>query len=95
MYNPITFVKDIIDLLKEPPGEAVAACEITPGNRTLVIETLEPRAAKYANTGDFLVEFETMVTIVPSKEFHKHYAFAVTPPEDETLMTRVMTIKPI
>jgi len=95
MYNPITFIKDVIDLLKEPPGEAVGACEITPGNRARIIETLGPRSEKYAKLGDFLVEFDNTVTIVPAKDFHKHYAFREGFEQDERDITPVITIKPI
>lgn len=95
MYNPITFIKDIIDLVREPAGEAVAALEITSENKQFVLDQIgDPRAEKYANPGDFLLELESIVTICPRKEFFKHYEFTHEPSESK-FMTPVRTIKPI
>lgn len=96
MYNPITFIKDVLDILKDGgPGDAIGACEITPEHRQKIINTLGPRSEKYAKLGDFLTEFETTVTIVPAKDFRKHYAFDEAPPYmvEDIPMTPVRTIK--
>lgn len=94
MYHPIAFAKEVLDLLKEPTGEAVAACEITTRNRMLIVEALGPQSLKYVKAGDFVLEFETATTVVPRKEFLRHYAFTEDPKSDMDL-TPVKTIKPL
>jgi len=98
MFNPIQFIKDIIDILRDPPGEAVAAVEITSENIDHLINhpEVDPRMKPYLKVGDFVVDFENMVTVVPQKEFHKHYAFdgPVHTGYDAPL-TRIRTIKPL
>lgn len=94
MYNPITFIKDIIDLLRNPPGEATHACEITELSEPLVHEVLDERGRTYIKYGDFLVAFENdLLTIVPRDDFHKHFAFSGRVAEG--MMTPVTTIKPL
>ena len=77
MIKPIQYIKDIIDLLRDPSGEPVCAFEITSDNIDALINEpeLDPRMKPYLKVGDFVVEFENLVTVVPSKDFHKHYEF--------------------
>jgi len=93
MFNLIAYIKDVIDLVKNPPGKAVAACEITPLSERYIREAIGPEGEKYIRQGDFYLEFERNSTIVPVKEFHKHYAF--DGPVHEGMMTPVRTIKPL
>ena len=98
MYSPIKFIKDIIDILRDPPGEAVAACEITPENIDHLTNhpEIDPRMVPYLKVGDFVVGFENLVTVVPSKDFHTHYAFdGPVHAGPDAPLTRVRTIKPL
>lgn len=98
MFNPIQFMKDVIDILRDPPGKAVAACEITSENIGHLTNhpNIDPRMTPYLKVGDFVVGFENLVTVVPSKDFHKHFAFdgpIHTGPDAP--LTRIRTIKPL
>lgn len=95
MFNPIQFVKDVIDLLRDPPGEAQSALEITSENIDELINfpEIDPRMIPYLKVGDFVVEFENMVTVVPSKDFKKHYAFFG--PSWQDAFSPIITIKPL
>lgn len=93
MYNPITYIKDVIELVRKPPGQALAAGEITDANIELLRESGVPE--KYLRIGDFCLEFENNTTIVPRKEFFKHYEFTQEPDPDPTNLTPVRTIKPL
>ncbi len=100
MYNPIRFIKDVIDILRSPSGEAVAAMEIVPENieliRSTVTETYGPAADNYVTLGDYYLEFESMSTIVPKGDFHRHYAFTKeSENNDPTSLRPVRTIKPL
>ena len=74
MSKILKFIKDVIYLLKNPPGVALRACEITPDTVDFVTNIVGSEGAPYVKYGDFLVEFENLVTVVPAKEFHKNYA---------------------
>lgn len=98
MYNPIQFIKDVIDLLRDPPGEAVAAVQITSENIDHLINhpDIDDRMKSYINVGHFIVEFENLLTVVPQRDFEKHYEFdgpIHTGPDAP--LTRVRTIKPL
>ena len=95
MYDPIRFIKDLIDLIRDPAGEAVAAVEISDKNRDIFLEFLAPEHKKYVKNGDFALSFENSSTIVPAKEFHKHYAFDAPTDPEGLHMTPVRTIKPL
>lgn len=77
MFNPIQFIKDVIDILRDPPGKPLHGFEITSDNIDHLIHEpdLDPRMKPYLKVGDFVVEFENMVTVVPSKDFSKYYEF--------------------
>lgn len=92
MFNPISYIRDVIDLVRNPPGKAVFAMEITNDNKQIVRDNYDI-PEKYIRTGDFLLEFENTVTICPKKEFHKHYAF--DGPVHTNAMTLVRTTKPL
>lgn len=90
-YNPITYIKDIIDLVRRPPGEVSHAREITPENIEQVKSIMDPSAAPYIQLGDYVVSFEDrgdFLSICPRAEFQKSYFFAFTPndPADVDLM---------
>lgn len=93
MINPIQFIKDVIDILRDPPGEAVAACEITQLTEPLVHNSLDERGRSHIKYGDFYLEMENMSTIVPRDEFHKYYRFDGY--EDPEGLTPVIQIKPL
>lgn len=98
MFNPIQYVKDIIDILRDPPGEAVAAVEITSENIDHLINhaQVDARMKPYLKVGHFVVDFENMVTVVPQKDFEKHFEFdgpIHTGPDAP--LTRIRTIKPL
>jgi hypothetical protein len=98
MINPIQFIKDIIDILRDPPGEAEAALEITSENIDTLLNTpnIDPRLKAHLKLGYFLVDFRNMLTVVPPKDFHKHYEFdgpVHTGPDAP--LTRIRTIKPL
>ena len=50
-------------------------------------------SVQYVKNGDFFVEFENNTTIVPAKEFRKHYEF--DGPIHKNELTRVRTTKPL
>lgn len=98
MFNPIQYIKDIIDILRDPPGEAVAAVEITSENIDHLIKSpdVDDRLKSYLKVGHFVVDFQNLITVVPPKDFHKHFAFdgpAHTGPDAP--LTRIRTIKPL
>lgn len=94
MINVIQRIKDIIELVRTPPGNALNALEINSRNRNMLVRELGPDAEKYANYGDFFVEYETSCTIVPRKEFFKHYEFLDTPTL-YMIPAPIRTIKPL
>lgn len=98
MFNPIRYIKDVIDILRNPPGEAQAALEIVPENidniRTEVTQSYGPAADNYVKLGDYYLVFQNGSTIVPKNEFHKHFAF-IEPAKDEMTLIPVKTIKPL
>lgn len=75
MTKILKSIKDVIYLLKNPPGKALRACEITSDTIDFVKNGVGFEGAPYVKYGDFLVEFENLLTIVPKEEFHKNYAF--------------------
>lgn len=96
MYNPIKYIKDVIEIVRfGGPGDAICAVEITTKNKQSVLEALGPEAAPYIKEGDFMVEMERLTTVVPKRDFHKHYAFAAVPDPDGNHMTVVVTHKPL
>lgn len=93
MYNPITYIKDVIELVRNPPGEAMSAMEITEASMQRLQDNPDI-PTKYIQLGDFFLEFENNLTICPRDEFFKHYEFTQEPlkPGD---VTPVRTIKPL
>lgn len=95
MFNPIQYIKDIIDLLREPPGNAVAALEVTEENYDFIVNNpdIDHRMIPYVKPGEHIVEFETTITVVPRKDFYKHFEY--TEPQRYDEFTPIRTIKPL
>ena len=97
MFNPITFVRDVIYILKNPHGKPIEASVITEDTLRDLGQDVEdlPQDAR-RHFGDYLLRFESdMFTIVPKKEFFKYYAFTSgEDPSGKTLMP-VIQIKPL
>ena len=97
MFNPVEFVKIVIDLVRNPPGEALSAVEITEANGPILFPyAVSSAALKKPQIGDFAVFFENDIwTVCPRTEFFKHYEFTREPSLDEMDTTPVRTIKPL
>lgn len=95
MINPIRIIKDVIDLLRNPPGAAVAALEVTESNYDTIINDpdIDHRMIPYVKPGEFIVEFENLVTVVPSDEFPTYFNF--TEPQRIDDFTPIRQIKPL
>lgn len=90
MFNPIKHIKDVVEILRlGGPGKAISAVEINDKNKSMVLDTLGPEAAPYVKEGAYMVEFESLMTIAPAKEFHKYYRFVKQPDPTGLRMTPV------
>lgn len=98
MRKLIAYIKDVVELVRNPPGEAVAACPITQGNID-ALRALYPTFPLTPDTlGDWLVEFENhgYMTICPARAFTKHYRIVYKCDKnynDTTEMWPIITIK--
>lgn len=94
MFNIINYIRDVIDLVRNPPGMPTEGCVITENTIIELGMDVEPIPQEWRRKGDYLLFFENdIVTVVPKKDFSKYYAFVGHPDPEGRRLTPVVQIK--
>lgn len=102
MFNPIAYIREVLEFVKNPAGEAVAARLVVEEDLALINETWPKNSTMHKPAaGDYMMVFsrtENPIICKPS-DFAKHYHLTefvfLTDEEDRPNWYRVETFNPI
>jgi hypothetical protein len=101
MFNLISYIKDIIDLVKNPVGEVSRARELTPEvwqENAEMLEAWSKQCIRKPQIGDYAVTFDRrpdIISICPREEFERNYLIVAPFGPGEDGMNAVISKKPI